>query len=339
MTSPNVVCGQLVNIVKNSNLNFHISETAFSLKLSIKKSQLKIYPENRSNFPNKVFNFPPPGYPNAFKFQNSPNLENKHQIKSQDDYKVVMHENEGLKKHIIKLNESLMVSEQDLEDNSAKFTKKLKLLEAELKALQGMKEASDKVFKKHIEALKKDLEIQNSEVEVLKCTNKNLKSGTLRLNREINDKGTKINNYEKEVIKEMKKGIKFWKKELGRERGKSIQLEKKLIRFKNKQANKMYTTRSEGTQAGLDDFSAPSPSHSGTLKIDSSNIVTSLCNSSSMAISPEMIQAFNSYFRTCSMCAESIPNYVPRFSEGLLINPACPECDAHESDESNDTPG
>ena len=38
---------------------------------------------------------------------------------------------------------------------------------------------------------------------------------------------------------------------------------------------------------------------------------------------------------SCSMCTQIIPNYTPKFSQGLLINPACSNCDDYQ-DESND---
>ena len=35
---------------------------------------------------------------------------------------------------------------------------------------------------------------------------------------------------------------------------------------------------------------------------------------------------------TCSICVEIIPNYTPKFFQGLLINPACSNCDDSQDD-------
>ena len=62
--NPQVVCDQIINQVKNAGMNFHLVETPFSLKLSIKKSSTKIYPikpETNANH-QYSFPFPPPGY-------------------------------------------------------------------------------------------------------------------------------------------------------------------------------------------------------------------------------------------------------------------------------------
>ena len=35
---------------------------------------------------------------------------------------------------------------------------------------------------------------------------------------------------------------------------------------------------------------------------------------------------------TCSICVKTIPNYTPKLSQGLLINPACSYCDDYQED-------
>ena len=42
---------------------------------------------------------------------------------------------------------------------------------------------------------------------------------------------------------------------------------------------------------------------------------------------------------TCSICVKTIPNYAPKFSQGLLINPACSDCDDHQDDSIIDEEG
>ena len=49
------------------------------------------------------------------------------------------------------------------------------------------------------------------------------------------------------------------------------------------------------------------------------------------------------YEETRSICAEPIPGYIPKYIQGLLINPAFQNCDDYEDDPNDDetyeTPG
>ena len=42
---------------------------------------------------------------------------------------------------------------------------------------------------------------------------------------------------------------------------------------------------------------------------------------------------------SCSICVKTIPNYTPKFSQGLLINPACSDCDDYQDDSIIDEEG
>ena len=39
---------------------------------------------------------------------------------------------------------------------------------------------------------------------------------------------------------------------------------------------------------------------------------------------------------TCSICTRTIENYVPKYSSGLLWNPACSECDVSDQTDENE---
>ena len=39
---------------------------------------------------------------------------------------------------------------------------------------------------------------------------------------------------------------------------------------------------------------------------------------------------------TCSICVRPIPNYVLRYSSGLLCNPACSDCEDTEYDDTEE---
>ena len=65
-SNPHVVCDQIIKLVKNAGINFHLVETPLSLKLSLKKSPTtKIYPVKLDTNANRqyCFLFPPPGFP------------------------------------------------------------------------------------------------------------------------------------------------------------------------------------------------------------------------------------------------------------------------------------
>ena len=59
--SPTIMCDQLVWLVKNSNLNFHLEETPFSLKLDIKKTFVNKWTSASPNF--SYVNYPPQADP------------------------------------------------------------------------------------------------------------------------------------------------------------------------------------------------------------------------------------------------------------------------------------
>ena len=65
-SNPHVVCDQIIKLVKNAGINFHLVETPLSLKLSLKKSPTtKIYPVKLDTNANRQYRspFPPPGFP------------------------------------------------------------------------------------------------------------------------------------------------------------------------------------------------------------------------------------------------------------------------------------
>ena len=117
-------------------MNFQMVETPFSLKLSIKKSQPKIYPQNMDMNHNQNFGFPPPGYPIAQPYCYP-------QVKvppPEDDTKHVEHQ----EYHELKLEfESLKNSKEALEkdlgstiEQVENFEKKTVELEKELLAFK-----------------------------------------------------------------------------------------------------------------------------------------------------------------------------------------------------------
>ena len=60
--------------------------------------------------------------------------------------------------------------------------------------------------------------------------------------------------------------------------------------------------------------------------------------SSSPKRESEAFQNEDSQCETCSICTQDIQNYIPKYSSGLLWNPACSDCDetSNETDENEE---
>ena len=150
------------------------------------------------------------------------------------------------------------------------------------------------------------------ELEYLAINNENLKQATKRLNREL----SKANKDKTDIVKELKTDIKHWRKELGRERRLKLKLEKEL-------ENKEIKARLETTEPNL----LPA-------------VRTSLCSEidKEKPVAVIEIPDDESSDESCSICSRPIFNYVPKYFQDLLINPACSDCD-DSIDDSDDTPG
>ena len=48
--SPQIICGQIIWLIKSSNLNFQLKETPFGLEISFKKRFVQHWDNNRTNF-------------------------------------------------------------------------------------------------------------------------------------------------------------------------------------------------------------------------------------------------------------------------------------------------
>jgi hypothetical protein len=139
----------------------------------------------------------------------------------------------------------------------------------------------------------------------MKLSDKNQKGINIRLNTEMNRSRARLLEEKAKALKSLKKEIKLWKKKLGNERRKRINLERKL-------------SKAESTNS---------------LPPSSSNTANVLKSSLSNVIDKKPEEPADE--ETCSICAEIIPNYTPKFFQGLLINPACFNCDDSQ-EESND---
>ena len=145
--------------------------------------------------------------------------------------------------------------------------------------------------------------IQHDEAEFLVTNNRRLKQATKRLNKELARVKLEFGKDKIATIKEKKVEIKHWRKLLGNERSKKIKFERKLATI---ESSKTLATQEE-------ESSIPALNH-----VDDSKIVE------------------DAHDETCSICMRLIPNYIPRYSSGLLWNPACSDCDDDNDDDNFD---
>ena len=143
--------------------------------------------------------------------------------------------------------------------------------------------------------------VDQDEAEFLVVNNKRLKQVTKRLNTELASVKNKSKENKTAAVKELKVEIKQWRKLLGKERSEKMKLEKKVALIKSSDEVSRVNSSSKPIQA-------------------------------SEEASEEEIDDIE----TCSICVRPIPNYIPRYSSGLLWNPACSECDDNSDDETDD---
>ena len=137
-----------------------------------------------------------------------------------------------------------------------------------------------------IRRLEEDLEKQLQEAYYLESRNLDLNNINNTLRKEALESTAKLTKDLADTKKEAKKEIKAWKKELGEERKLKIKLEEKLTELANRGFANM--TDEHDTEFKPADVSE-----------------SDVC---------------------CTICAEPILVYVPKYSNEIEINPACDDC-------------
>ena len=155
------------------------------------------------------------------------------------------------------------------------------------------------------EEFRNEKDIFEEEIQFLKLSDQNQKAINIRLNNFMNRSRSRLLEEKDEDAKAFKQEIKLWKKKLGNERRKKIKLERKL----SKERGGEFTSSS----------------------LSSSIISTKLVQSSIPNLIEKTVDEPKEE-ETCSICVKTIPNYTPKFSQGLLINPACSYCDDYQED-------
>jgi hypothetical protein len=213
-------------------------------------------------------------------------------------------------------NELKNVTSQVNEEKKSE-AKKLKVnkvedLKAHLEKASSVEAAAaeeSEVCKKETEDILNEKYILEEEVQFLKLSDKNQRSINIRLNNYMNSSRSRLLEEKDKAAKAFKQEIKLWKKKLGNERRKKIKLERKLSKERE----------AESTNS----------------KLSSSIISTKPIQSSIPNLIEEAVDEPKEE-QTCNICAEIIPNYTPKFFQGLLINPACSNCDDSLDEEGLD---
>ena len=151
------------------------------------------------------------------------------------------------------------------------------------------------------------------EILFLTLSDKNQREINKRLNLEMVKSRTRLIKEKEEESKHLKNDIKLWKKKLGKEKKKVIKLKTKIC---------------ESTS--VKSIAFPSNPIAEDKNKNESKDETEL----EEAVTSEVICAEEI---SCSICADPLFFYTPKFCEGLPINPACSKCkdSGDESEEDN----
>ena len=148
--------------------------------------------------------------------------------------------------------------------------------------------------------LQSKIDDQNTTISELKVVNKNSIEATNRINKEMHQLKNKHLNEKAVLIKDHKIEVKAWRKDLGEMNRENIKLKAKLEKKLDE-------------QAVVSEASAPPDNPPFPLKHEQQT-------------EPRVI---------CSICADPIVNYKPKYFMGEVFNPACSKCD--DSIEDDDT--
>ena len=161
-----------------------------------------------------------------------------------------------------------------------------------------------------IKNLKTALKDRDDEIANLKIANKAAKEASEILNKKLTETRLKGEQEKAKLRKEHKAEVKARKKDLGETINKKIKLEKKLKE--------------------LTDHCSSSTSSSGSTSIPGAS-EAEVPNTENVTLGNQ-----SPYSDTmCSICADPIPNYKPKYFLGEIFNPACDNCD--DSFEGDDT--
>jgi hypothetical protein len=216
---------------------------------------------------------------------------------SSPEYAALIAQNKKLESDLF----SLTQSHEKVVDDCASAYRKIDFLQTQLHE-KIMIRSEDFTFNEEIlrlekknERLEKVIDNQKEEIESLHASNKNLSKVSGNLNKELNQAKLKFQKEKKSIFKQHRTEIKSWRKELGEEIKLKIKLEEKLEKaFEN-----------------APDLLASPPAN--TLN----HLSPILATLQPTQVPPDTL---------CSICANSILNYIPEYFLDEEINPACFGC-------------
>ena len=331
-------CDLLISQLKYSNLNYTLSESPYSVNLSIKKT-FTVTKEGKMNSGS---------VPNFFDVISLINLNQE-----------LLNQRNTVIKHVANLEHEREALVTELSSSLQKAKIDISELSEVKNNLAKVKDTSDNLVlekQTEISELKSKLDALQSEIRDLssfdhreqgklekkdedtKFSNKNgEEQKVIKLNKQLSVMKTKFKDEKDALTKEFKAEIKYWRKELGTERSINIKSEKEHILKRNPEPVKNFPHSNKPVDQ-LPLKSTSSPSYSLTLATSSRD--SSYCDNLAMgSVSNNNIEKHEDEI-VCTICAEPIINYVPKYFHGWLINPACQDCDdTSEESEPDEEPG
>ena len=288
--------------IQSSNLNFHMKLSPFTAVISLKKTLIK----DKSG---SHLLPPPPKLDNNTLTQKIFELENT--VRSlTNDYESTLLDCENTYKDKKFLERELETARDKIEKlQKEKFHIKAENPHTEYKSEQIKALAEDNA------KLKMLLNDKTQQIDDLKLSFANSKMAANKLNKEISENKIKFQKDKSLVTKEFKAEIKSWRKELGLERSEKIKIEKKYEDLE-KSLNETKMNAYQTTSAAVNNKEFTETFRKAAIETPATKVST---------VAEESITDQNDVL--CTICAETIENFVPKFFCGEQINPACQECD------------
>jgi hypothetical protein len=278
--------------IQRSNLNFQLQISPFSAVISLKKSLVKDKSGNTLLPPSPPPTVASPGYPCT------PPL-------ASEEVAALIAKNLKLEKDVLSIRKDY----EDAIDDAASAHFTIKQLQSQPKleneTLHDVKkERFEKNFQVEIsclikenEGLKRHIEDQAVEINDLEVSKKKGRHVADKLNKELANIKTKFKKEKAVLHKQHKAEVKAWRKDLGDEIKLNIKLDEKLSESKKHHSDNVSSTvnSTPETKVAVSSSTPYSP------------------------LSPTMETL-------CSICAEVITNYTPRYFLDEKYNPACDSC-------------
>ena len=281
--------------IQTSNLNFHLQISPFSTLISMKKTPVK----DRTGVPILPLHRPPQS--------------------SLAEIAVLASKNVKLEKDLMSLRQEYESCAEDCE--AAHMT--IKSLKNQTTPEKEIKMETDEAF--HRELYEKNFALETLEFELKQLNEENINNKRLienqkveindleiskqkqsqisnKINKELNEAKNGFQKEKKAIFKQHRAEVKSWRKELGEE-----------IKLKIKLEDKLLETNHQSEEAFSEFALTPSAN-----KLSFQESLLAVVPKSSKASSEKSF---------CSICANTITNYIPKYFLDEMINPACDKCD------------